>query len=55
MLTSRDLYDKAETILEPAQGLVTALLIVVIAASVYMLFSKSATLRTTWVVYMFSP
>jgi len=48
-------YQKIEAFLEPAQGLVTVLLVLIIMVSVYMLFSRSNTARTGWVTYMFMP
>lgn len=51
----KDWLSKAEQFLEPQQGFVTALLIVVIAVSAYLLFSKNALARTTWAAWMILP
>ena len=49
-------YQKAESILEPEQWLVVALLLAVIGISVYLIvFSRSAVARTLWLIYLLSP
>lgn len=48
-------YDRLEQRLMPAQWLVTLLLLAVIAVSIWALFSRSATMRTAWLVYLISP
>ena len=50
----KDTYRKLNATLEPAQGVVTLLLLVIIAVSVWMLFQDPVK-RTAWTVYMFMP
>ena len=48
-------YDWIETKLEPMQGLVILILVGMIAVTVWMIFQKSAALRTLWAVFLISP
>lgn len=46
---------KFEKALEPAQWLVSLLLVGIILGSVYLLFSKNAVARTSWAAWMILP
>lgn len=48
-------YTKLEQTLDPAQELVSILLVGIIIVSFLMLFSKSNTTRTAWTVYVLMP
>lgn len=48
-------YRKFEDFLMPYQWIVSIMLIIIIAVSVWMLFEKDSVKRTTWVVYMYLP
>ena len=51
----KDYYRKIEDFLLPIQPAVMIGLFLVAVISVYMIFQKSATLRTFWLTYMISP
>lgn len=55
MITPKDLYAKAESFLEPSQGLVVCLLLLIALITVWMMVQKNAVLRTFWLVYLLSP
>lgn len=55
MITPKAIYDEAEQVLLPVQPFVIALCIVIIAITLWAIIQPSASLRTAWVVYMFSP
>lgn len=48
-------YDALEDWLEPMQGVTIGILVAVILVCLFMIFQKSASLRTLWAVYLVSP
>lgn len=49
-------YQKTEQFLDPMQGVVSIILVLIILVSIYFLFAThSATARTAWVTYMIMP